>query len=165
VQRCPDTIYIVNSQSKLLAALTLLLAVYVSPGSPSVRALLSVAAVLIVFRHDLIGRWRTRSRTQVQDRINELDTREFIRKHQRLSLQRALGGCITLAVGLYIFDVRLSGSTERVLPPLDQGLFLLSILGFNSAVQSFWQTDRNWIKKEQDRLTKRLALLGKAPSF
>jgi hypothetical protein len=40
---------------KLVAALTLLLAVYVSRGSLAVRALISVAAVLIVFRHDLFG--------------------------------------------------------------------------------------------------------------
>jgi hypothetical protein len=103
------------------------------------RLTISVAAVVMVFRDDLFGRWRTRSRTQMQHRINELDTREFIRKHQRLSYQSALGGCITLAVGLYIFDVRTSGSTDRFLPPLDQAMFLLSILVFNSAVQSFWQ--------------------------
>jgi hypothetical protein len=34
-------------------------------------------------------------------------------------------------------------------------MFLLSILAFNSAVQSFWQADRNWVKKEQDRLAVR----------
>jgi len=122
------------------------------------RIVISVAAVLMVFRDDLFGRWRTRSRTRMQHRMNELDTREFILKHQRLSCQSALGGCITLAVGLYILDVRMSGSAVRFLPPLDQAMFLLSILAFNSAVQSFWQADRNWVKKEQDRLAKKLAL-------
>jgi hypothetical protein len=145
----------VNFQSKLVAALTLLLAVYVSPWSLAVRLLISAAAVVIVFKHDLFGRWRTR--TRMQERINELHTREFIRKQQRLSCQNALGGCITLAVGLYILDVRMSGSAVRFLPPLDQAMFLLSILAFNSAVQSFWQTDRNWVKKEHDRLAKKLA--------
>jgi hypothetical protein len=127
--------------------------------------IIGVAAVLMVFRDDLLGRWRTRSRTQMQHRIDELDTREFIRKHQRLSCQSALGGCITLAVGLYILDVKMSGSAVRFLPPLDQAMFLLSILAFNSAVQSFWQADRNWVKKEQDRLAKKLALPEKARSL
>jgi hypothetical protein len=49
------------------------------------RIVVSVAAVLIVFRHDLFERWRTRNRTKILDRIKELDSREFIRKHQRLS--------------------------------------------------------------------------------
>jgi hypothetical protein len=127
--------------------------------------IIGVAAVLMVFRDDLLGRWRTRSRTQMQHRIDELDTREFIRKHQRLSCQSALGGCITLAVGLYILDVKMSGSAVRFLPPLDQAMFLLSILAFNSAVQSFWQADRNWVKKEQARLAQKLSVPEKAPSL
>jgi hypothetical protein len=155
----------VNSQSKIVAALTLLLAVYVSPWSLVVRLAISGVAIVMVFRSDLFGRWRTRSRTQIQHRMNELDTREFIRKHQRLSYQSALGGCITVAVGLYIFDVRTNGSTDRFLPPLDQAMFLLSILAFNSAIQSFWQTDRNWVAKERDRLAKKLAVLERAPSL
>jgi hypothetical protein len=52
----------------------------------------------------------------------------------------------------------MSTSEVRVLPPLDQALFLVSILAFNSAVQSFWQSDRNLVKKERDRLAKKLAL-------
>jgi hypothetical protein len=75
----------VNFQSKLVPTLTLLLAVYVSPWSLAMRIVVSVAAVLIVFRHDLFERWRTRNRTKILDRIKELDSREFIRKHQRLS--------------------------------------------------------------------------------
>jgi hypothetical protein len=126
--------------------------------------IIGIAAVLMVFRDDLFGRWRTRSRTQMQHRIDEIDGREFIRKQQRRSCQSALGGCMTLAVGLYILDVRISGSAVRSLPPLDQAMFLLSILAFNSAVQSFWQADRNWIKKEQDRLAKKLAVPERAPS-
>jgi hypothetical protein len=151
----------VNFQSKFVAALTLLLAVYVSPWSLAMRVLISVAAVVIVFKHDLFGRWRTR--TQMLRRMNELRTREFVRTQQRLSYQSALSGCITLAVGLYILDVRMSGTAVRFLPALDQAMFLLSMLAFNSAVQSFWQTDRNWVKKEQDRLANKLDSRGFAP--
>jgi hypothetical protein len=129
------------------------------------RLTISVAAVLMVFRDDLFDRWRTRTRTQMQRRMDELNTREFIRKHQRLAYQSALGGCITMAVGLYILDVRMSGSAVRFFPPLDQAMFLLSILAFNSAVQSFWQTDRNWVKNEQDHLAKKLALPERAQSL
>jgi hypothetical protein len=100
----------------------------------------------------------------MQDRIDELDNHEFIPNQQRRSCQSALGGCITLAVGLYIFDVKLSGSAVRFLPPLDQAMFLLSILAFNSAVQSFWQADQNWVKKEQDRLAKKLTSPERARS-
>jgi hypothetical protein len=127
--------------------------------------IIGLAAVLMVFKDDLFARWRTRTRTQMQHRIDEIDSREFIRKQQRRSWQSALGGCMTLAVGLYILDVRMSGSAVRFLPPLDQAMFLLSILAFNSAVQSFWQADRNWVKKEQDRLANKLALPERAPSL
>jgi hypothetical protein len=126
--------------------------------------IIGLAAVLMVFRDDLFGRWRTRSRAQMQHRIDELDTSEFIQKQQRRSSQSALGGCITLAVGLYILDVRMTGSAVRFLPPLDQAMFLLSILAFNSAIQSFWQSDQNWLKKEQDRLAKKLTLPERARS-
>jgi hypothetical protein len=80
-----DIIWTVKARSKIVALLTLLLAVYVSPWSLALRLAISVVAVLMVFREDLFGRWRTRSRTQIQRRIDELNTREFIRKHQRLS--------------------------------------------------------------------------------
>jgi hypothetical protein len=100
----------------------------------------------------------------MQHRIDELDTSEFIQKQQRRSSQSELGGCITLAVGLYILDVRMNGSAVRFLPPLDQAMFLLSILAFNSAIQSFWQSDQNWVKKEQDRLAKKLTLPERARS-
>lgn len=147
-----------NYESKIVATLTLLLAVYESPWTLGVRLAVSAAAVLVVFRHDLWGRWGTRGRMQIEKRITELDSRDFIRKHQRLCCERVLGGFITLAVGLYIWDVKMSTSEVRVLPPLDQALFLVSILAFNSAVQSFWQSDRNLVKKERDRLAKKLAL-------
>jgi hypothetical protein len=143
----------------MVAALTLLLTVYESPWTLAVRLAVSAAAVAVVFRHDLLGRWSTRGRTQIQQRLTELESRDFIRKHQRLCYERVLGGCITLAVGLYIWDVKMSTSEVRVLPPLDQALFLVSILAFNSAVQSFWQTDHKLVKKERDRLANKLALL------
>jgi hypothetical protein len=126
--------------------------------------IIGLAAVLMVFRDDLSSRWRTGTRAQMQHRIDELDNREFISKQQRRSCQSALGGCITLAVGLYILDVRMTGSAVRLLPPLDQAMFLLSILAFNSAVQSFWQADQTWVKKEQDRLAKKLAIPERARS-
>jgi hypothetical protein len=147
----------VNFESKIVTALTLLLAVYASPWSPTVRLAISAAAVVTVFRHDLWGRWGTRGRNQIEKRVQELDARDFIRKQQRLCCQRALGGCTTLVVGLYLWDLKMSTDVVRLLPPLDQGMFLVSVLAFNSAIQSFWQTDRNWVKKERDRLHSKLA--------
>ena len=158
-ERQTDTIETVNYESKIVATLTLLLAVYESPWTLGVRLAVSAAAVVVVFRHNLWGRWGTRGRTQIQKRIAELESRDFIRKHRRLCCERVHGGCITLAVGLYIWDVKVSTSEPpRFLPPLDQAMFLVSILAFNSAVQSFWQSDRKLVQKERDRLVKKLAL-------
>jgi hypothetical protein len=56
----------------------------------------------------------------------------------------------------------MSGSTVRFFPPPDQGMFLLSILRLIPLSRVFGKTDRNWIKKEQDPIAKKLALSERA---